>query len=167
MKRIAILCLGLGLAACNQTAQQADLGPSAAVPVVAASAPAPVVMAPAPVAAAPVVAQDDMQSLPPIYTPLVDMHRKSQAKFDRDHAECRQLAAPQERAARDGMAQQQAGQAIAVAGALAGFIPVRGFNQAVNAARAGGAARGASATEDYALVVNNCMSRRNYVLLRA
>jgi hypothetical protein len=105
-----------------------------------------------------------MQSLPPIYTPLVDMHRKS----------------PQKRAARDAMAQQQAGQAIAVAGALAGFIPVRGFNQAVNVANAsnaaqdlggniaaGGAARGANATEDYALVVNNCLSRRGYILLRA
>ncbi len=188
MKRVSLTFIGiglsLGLAACNQTAPSADLGASAAVPLAAAEPmPAPSRPSPARVAAGPapaaVVAQDDMQSQPPIYTPLVDMHNKSQAKFERDHAECRLRAEPQERAARDAMAQQQAGTAIAVAGALSGFIPVRGFGQAVNASRAGGAAqdlggniaaggaeRNAAATDDYALVVNNCLSRRGYTLLR-
>ncbi len=191
MKRVSFIFVGfglsLGLAACNQTAPSADLSASAAVPLAAAEpiaqgrpAPARVAVVPAagPAPAA-VVAQDDMQCQPPIYTPLVDLHNRSQARFDRDHAECRLRAEPQERAARDAMAQQQAGTAIAVAGALSGFIPVRGFGQAVNASRAGGAAqdlggniaaggaeRNAAATDDYALVVNNCLSRRGYTLLR-
>ncbi len=167
MKRISIICLGLGLAACNQSVPSAGPGPSAGLAAPAA-------------AAAPVVAQDDMQNLPPVYTPLVDMHRRSNVKFARDHAECRLQAAPQERAARDAMAQQQAGAAIAVAGAMASFLPVRGFNQAVNVGlasdaaqdiggniAAGGAAAGENATDDYALIVNNCLSRRGYRLLRA
>lgn len=175
MKKFAMICAGLGiaLAGCNQTAQQAAIDPAAPPPVVTASAPA---SAPPPVAAS---AGENMQALPPIYNPLVDLNGRQQARFDRDHAACRLVAEPQERAARAAMQDQQAGTAIAVAGALSGFIPVRGFNNAVNVARAGGAAqdigggiaaggaaRNAQATEDYALVVNNCLRRRGYVLLR-
>ena len=177
MKKFALICAGLclALAGCNQTAQQAAIDPAAPPPVV--DAPAPVMASAPPPAAAP--AEDNMQALPPIYNPLVDLNGRQQARFDRDHAACRLLAAPQERAAREAMQQQQAGTALAVAGALSGFIPVRGFGNAVNVARAGGAAqdlgggiaaggaaRNAQATEEYALVVNNCLSRRGYILLR-
>lgn len=107
------------------------------------------------------------------------MHRRSPQKFARDHAECRALAEPQERAARQALATQQTGAALQVAGAMASFIPVGNFRQAVNVANAssiatevgaGAAAAGAQgqaeATADYALVVDNCLSRRGYRLLR-
>jgi hypothetical protein len=173
MKILTAVAAGLLLAGCNQVAQQeANMSPAAGASVQPVSA--------GPAGRAAVVAQDDMQALEPIYMPLVDMHRKTPARFARDHAECRALAAPQERAARDAMSQQQAGAALQVAGVAASFLPVGNFRQAVNlsnatgmvqdigaATQANAAGRGMNATEDYALVVNNCLSRRNYTLLRA
>lgn len=167
MKILTAVAAALLLAACNQTAQQeANMSPVAGASVQPGGSA--------------VVAQDHMQALEPIYMPLVDMHRKNPARFARDHAECRALAAPQERAARDAMSQQQAGAALQVAGVAASFLPVGNFRQAVNLSNATGmvqdigaatqenaAGRGMNATEDYALVVNTCLSRRHYTLLRA
>jgi hypothetical protein len=127
-----------------------------------------------------VAQQEDIQSLPPIYTPLVDMHRKSPAKYARDHAECRRQAEPQERAARAAATQQQTGAVLEAAGTLVDLLPVSSFRQARQmahvrnaaqgvgaAAQDAGAAKGADATEAYALVVNTCLQHRGYVLLRA
>jgi hypothetical protein len=117
--------------------------------------------------------------LPPIYEPLVDMHRVKPEKYRADLAECRQQAAPQEAAARQARQQQGVGTGLAVAGAVASFIPVSTFSQARNLANAtdaaqnvGGsvAASGAmtadAATADYALIVNTCLAHKKYRLLR-
>jgi len=173
MKKLSIVLTGLLLAACNQTAQQAIVdnsqgtgtGTTATYQVASTTSGG--------------TAQDDMQNMPPIYMPLVDMHKKSKPKFEKDHAECRLQAEPQERAARAAMAQAQSGAAIQAAGIVASVIPVSSFRQAANLARASnaaqdvggavaqaGAANNANATADYALVVNNCLSRRGYLLLR-
>jgi hypothetical protein len=165
MRWFAVLAAGLLTVGCNQTVQQ---GGNVTADLVS---PAPQTQT---------AAQEDIQSLPPIYTPLVDMHRKSAAKYARDHAECRRQAEPQERAARAAMTQQQTGAALQVAGALVDFLPVSGFRQARQmatvrnvaqdvggATQDAGAAKGADATEAYALVVNTCLQHRGYVLLRA
>ncbi len=157
--RVLILAgLGLALAGCNQTTSQS--GPPVAEATTAA--------APAQTA-----------ELPPIYEPLIDMHRVNPAKYRRDLAACRLQAAPQETAARQARQQQAAGTAVQVAGAVASFIPVSGFHQArtlfhaTNAAQDVGAATAAAgaisadqATADYALVVDTCLSHRGYRLLR-
>jgi hypothetical protein len=103
--------------------------------------------------------------LPPIYEPLIDMHRVNPDKYRRDLAACREQAAPQE--------------AAAVAGAIASFIPVSTYGLARNLANAtdaaqnvggsvaaSGAAAGDAATADYALVVNTCLAHKKYRLLR-
>jgi len=156
MRIICALGLGLLVAGCNQTT-----GP-----------------APGPVAAASDTGAAQ-EALPPIYEPLVDMHRVNPVKYRRDLAECRQQAAPQEAVARQARQQQAAGTAIAVAGAAASFIPVSSFRQAytlgnaTDAAQAAGGAVAASgamtadqATADYALVVNTCLMHKRYRLLR-
>mgnify|MGYP001765719779 CR=1 FL=1 len=159
MKKSIICFAGLLLAACNQTTQQSSLETAAV--------------------AAPPPAEEDMQSRPPIYDPLVDLHKKSKEKYAKDHAECRKQAEPQERAARAAMAQQQTGAALQVAGSLVSMIPSNNFRHASNVAttsavmqdvgagaEAAGAARGAGATADYALVVDTCLIHRGYKLLR-
>lgn len=112
--------------------------------------------------------------LPPIYEPLIDMNRVNPAKYRADLAECRQLAAPQEQAARQARAQQSKGTALQVAGAMANIIPVGGLlasagdaAQSVGGATAGNAAMTADqATADYALVVNTCLGHKHYRILR-
>lgn len=159
MKKLMIGFVGVLLAGCNQTTQQASLGSPA-------------------VGAAP-AAQEDMQSLPPIYDPLVDLHKKSKEKYAKDHAECRKQAEPQERVARAAMSQQQTGAALQVAGSLVSMIPSNNFRHASNVATTSalmqdigastqveGAVRGAGAVDDYALVVNTCLTHRGYKLLR-
>jgi len=147
--------LGLFLAACNQT--------TGGGPVASGEG-------------ATAVAQND---LPPIYEPLVDMHRVNQDKYRRDLAECRQQAAPQEAAARQAQQQVAAGTALSVAGSVASFIPVSTFQQARNLGAAtdaaqsvGGSVAGSGAmkqdqaTADYALVINTCLTHKRYRLLR-
>ena len=119
------------------------------------------------------------EASPPIYEPLIDMHRVNPTKYARDLAECRQQAAPQEAAARAARQQQAAGTAVAVGAAVASFIPVSGFRQArtlyhatsaaqdVGAATAeAGAISADQATADYALVVNTCLTHKRYRVLR-
>lgn len=155
MRIVAVAGLGLLLAACNQTSQTA----STASPTATAAA--------------------SNADLPPIYEPLVDMHRVNPEKYRRDLAECRQQAAPQEAAARNARQQQVAGTAISVAGAVASFIPVSTFQQARTVAAAsdaaqrvggdvavGGAITADQATADYALVVNTCLTHKRYRILR-
>ena len=153
--RIFLLAgLGLVLAACDQTTQSGASLTTA--PTATASA-----------------------ELPPIYEPLIDMHRVNPEKYRRDLAECRQQAAPQEAAARAAKQQQAAGTGLAVAGLMANFIPVSTYRQARTVAAASDAAQavgGATAeagamtadqaTADYALVVNTCLSHKRYRLLR-
>lgn len=154
MRKIFLVGLGLLVAGCNQTAQT-----------------------PGPVASA--SGAGGSEALPPIYEPLVDMHRVNPEKYRRDLAECRQQAAPQEAVARKARDQQVAGTALAVAGAAASFIPVSSFRQAHTLANAtsaaqsaggtiaeGGAITAEQATADYALVVNTCLTHRRYRLLR-
>jgi predicted small secreted protein len=158
MRLFILAALGLMLAGCNTTQTGSP---------VASAAPATA------------TASADAQALPPIYEPLVDMHRVNPAKYNRDLAECRQQAAPQEAAARAARQQQAAGTAVAVGAAVASFIPVSGFRQArslyhatsaaqdVGAASAeAGAITADQATADYALVVNTCLSHRKYRILR-
>lgn len=160
MRIVLLAGLGLVLAACNQTAQTG-------APVAASGTGA-------------TTAAAGGEALPPIYEPLVDMHRVNPEKYRRDLAECRQQAAPQEAAARQARQQQAAGTALAVAGAAASFIPVSTFRQARTLANAsdaaqqvggnvaGNAAMSADqATADYALVVDTCLTHRRYRLLRS
>jgi hypothetical protein len=69
------------------------------------------------------------------------MHRVKPEKYRADLAECRQQAAPQEAAARQARQQQGAGTGLAVAGAVASFVPVSTFSQARNLANATDAAQ--------------------------
>ncbi len=155
-----LAALGLTLAGCNTTQTGSP---------VASTAPA----------AAPVAATTTAEAPPPIYEPLIDMHRVNPAKYARDLAECRQQAAPQEAAARAARQQQAAGTAVAVGATVASFIPVSGFRQArtlyhatsaaqdVGAATAeAGAINADQATADYALVVNTCLTHKKYRVLR-
>ncbi|THD70067.1 MAG: hypothetical protein E7813_09440 [Bradyrhizobium sp.] len=116
---------------------------------------------------------------PPIYEPLVDMHRVDQNKYRRDLADCRQQAAPQEAVARQARQQEAVGNTMFAAGVIASFIPASTYNQArtLDAASgagqvvggttaASGAATAEQATADYALVVNVCLAHRHYRLLR-
>lgn len=118
---------------------------------------------------------------PPIYEPLVDRDARGfkEPKYAKDLAFCRNRAAPQEQAARAGAQQAAGGAALATAGTIARYIPVPGFGAAQglwaggSAAEAAGAAAGAQgaavadqATQDYILVINACLARRGYVLLR-
>lgn len=143
-------------------------------------------------AAAPVRAQDAQGA---IYDPLVDRDAKGfkEKKYAKDLAFCRDRAAPQESGARTGQAQAAAGAQQATAGAalsaaanVARYAPGLGLGAATGlftgtgAADAAGAAIGASgaaqsaqgaaaadaAAQDYVLVVNRCLERRGYVLLR-
>jgi hypothetical protein len=122
---------------------------------------------------------DTGAAAPPIYEPLVDMHRVDQNKYRRDLADCRQQAAPQEAVARQAKQQAAVGSTVYAAGVIASFIPVSTFNQARTLDAASGAAQtiggttansGAitaeQATADYALVVNTCLMHRHYRLLR-
>jgi hypothetical protein len=160
MRVLAVAGLGLLLAGCNQVAQTGS----------------PVAQSASDTA----VASNAAQTEAPIYEPLVDMHRVNVVKYQRDLAECRQQAAPQEVAARAAKQQQAAGTALAVAGVAASFIPVSGFRQARQLAHAtnnavdtggaiaeNGAVAAGDATADYALVVNTCLSHKKYRLLRA
>jgi hypothetical protein len=127
----------------------------------------------------PVTPTASNEQLPPIYEPLIDMHRVNQDRYRKDLAECRQQAAPQEAAARAAKQQQAAGTGLAIAGAVASFIPVSTFRQAntlyaatdaaqnVGAGTAmNGAAAADAATADYALVVDACLKHKKYRLLR-
>jgi hypothetical protein len=154
MRLFLLAVLGLLLAACDQTTQSG-----------ASLATAPTATANA--------------DLPPIYEPLIDMHRVKPEKYRADLAECRQQAAPQEAEARQARQQQGVGTGLAVAGAVASFIPVSTFSQARNLANAtdaaqnvggataaSGAAAADAATADYALIVNTCLAHKKYRLLR-
>ncbi|WP_424363200.1 hypothetical protein [Methylocystis parvus] len=143
-------------------------------------------------AAAPVRAQDAQGS---IYEPLVDRDARGfkEKKYAKDLAFCQNRAAPQESAARAGAAQAQAGAqqaaagaALAAAGSVARYMPVPGLGAANglwaggsaadvagNMVGASGAAQGAQgaataemAASDYRLVIDRCLERRGYVLLR-
>jgi predicted component of type VI protein secretion system len=155
MRIFLLAALGLLLAACDQTTQSSG-SPSTTTSTATANA-----------------------DLPPIYEPLIDMHRVHAEKYRKDLAECRQQAAPQEAAARQARQQQAAGTGLSVAGAVASFIPVSTYGQARNLANAtdaaqnvggsvaaGGAAAADAATADYALVVNTCLAHKKYRLLR-
>lgn len=155
MRLFLLAAIGLLVAACDQTSQSGEL------------------------LAATSTATASNEQLPPIYEPLVDMHRVNPDKYRLDLAECRQQAAPQEAAARQARQQQAAGTGLAVAGAVASFIPVSTFSQARNLANAtdaaqsvgsataaNGAASADAATADYALVVNACLTHKRYRLLR-
>ncbi len=155
MRLFFLAAIGLLLAACDQTTQTSSS------------------LAPASTATA------SNEQLPPIYEPLIDMHRVKEDKYRRDLAECRQQAAPQEAAARAARQQQAAGTGLAVAGAVASFIPVSTFQQARTlgnataaaqdvggATAASGAATADAATADYALVVNTCLTHKRYRVLR-
>ena len=155
MRIFLLAVIGLLLAACNQTSQTAS-SPAATSTAAAGN-----------------------EQLPPIYEPLIDMDRVNPDKYRRDLAECRQQAAPQEAAARAARQQQAAGTGLAVAGAVASFIPVSTFSQAralgsataaaqdVGGATAvSGAVTADAATADYALVVNTCLAHKRYRLLR-
>jgi hypothetical protein len=159
MRVLVLAGIGLMLAGCNTT--------QTGSPVAGAAAPGPV------------MASADAQALPPIYEPLIDMHRVNPAKYNRDLADCRMQAAPQEAAARAARQQQAAGTAVAVGATVASFIPVSSFRQArtlyhatsaatdVGAATAeAGAITAEQATEDYALVVNTCLTHKKYRILR-
>ena len=177
MRRAIAALLALGAAACNQTAQTE--APVAVSTARIAPAPAPAqALAPAEARLAAAGLPSD-EEIAPLYEPLVDMHRVKPEQYRKDIAECRQQAAPQEAAARRASQQQQTGTAIAVAGTLASFIPVPGFRQAhalagaANAVQSvggataeGGAAALDQATNDYALVVNSCLTHKRYRLLR-
>ena len=155
MRYFPLAGLGLLLAACNTTS-----GP------VATTGTAPTATA-------------QSADLPPLYEPLVDMHRVNQDKYRRDLAECRQQAAPQETAARQAQQQVAAGTALSVAGSVASLVPVSSFRQArtlyaaTDAAQSaggavaeGGAIKQDQAMQDYVLVVNTCLMHKRYRLLR-
>ena len=155
MRHLWLAGLGLLLAACNTTS-----GP------VATTGQAPTAVA-------------QSQELPPIYEPLVDMHRVNPDKYRRDLAECRQQGAPQEAAARQAQQQVAAGTALSVAGSVASLVPVSSFRQArtlyaaTDTAQAvggsvaeGGAVKQDQAMQDYVLVVNICLMHKRYRLLR-
>jgi hypothetical protein len=170
MKVLVALSCALALGACTQTARVAAPDTALASAAPAAPEPAPVVETAQPAAA----------TLPPIYEPLVDMHRVNPARYERDLAACREQAAPQERAARAAAERERTGAAIATMGAIASFIPVQNWRQAQALDAATGTAQiiganvategaitSANATADYALVVNTCLQHRGYRLLRA
>lgn len=117
----------------------------------------------------------------PLYEPLVDRDARGfkEAKYAKDLAFCRNRALPQERAARAGASQAAGGAALATAGNIARYVPVPGWGaaqglwaggsaaEAVGSAAAGqGAATAEQAMQDYFLVVNACLERRGYLLLR-
>lgn len=167
---VALSCV-LALGACAQTAQVTQ--PSQMALASPSSSPAAATAATEP-------AQPVAQNLPPIYEPLVDMYRVNQAKYAQDLAACREEAAPQERAARAAAEREAAGTAVQTFGIIASVLPVgtwqaqrvvdaaSGTAQVVGAtAAAEGAATGANAAADYALVVNACLEHRGYRLLRA
>lgn len=167
------LGLAFALAGCNQSGPQIVAEAPQSAPIVA-SDPEPQQGERIQVAAA----QPVEQTQPPIYEPLVDMKGKNPQRYARDHAACRKMAAPQERLAREAMQREQAGAALQVAGAVASFIPVGSFRAAANVANASALAQevganvqaangqtAAAAREDYALVVNNCLTNRGYYLL--
>jgi hypothetical protein len=106
MRVFVLAVIGLVLAACDQTTQTSSSTPSSST------------------------ATASNEQLPPIYEPLIDMHRVNPEKYRKDLAECRQQAAPQEAAARAARQQQAAGTGLSVAGAVASFIPVSTFRQA-------------------------------------
>jgi len=153
MRYLLLAVIGLFLAGCDQTTQTASTAPSSSTA--------------------------SNEPLPPIYEPLIDMHRVKPDKYRKDLAECRQQAAPQEAAARAARQQQAAGTGLSVAGTVASFIPVSTFRQAQTldvatstaqnvggATAASGAAAADAATADYALVVNTCLAHKKYRLLR-
>jgi hypothetical protein len=107
------------------------------------------------------------------------MHRVSESKYRRDLGACRSRAEPQERAARAAANQAQAGAALSAIGSVIGAIPGSNFRQARalgstsnalqdvgDAHAAQGAANSDAALGDYILVVNTCLARRGYALLR-
>jgi len=168
MKLLAVAALGLSLAACNQTAQ------TGAPAMVAQASAQPETVAEAPPAEAPRV-----DTLAPLYEPMVDMHKVRRDRYDRDLAACRAHAAPQEALARQAAERQQLGTALQVAGAVASFIPVSTFRQAhvlataTNAAQAvgGATAEGAAITaeqalQNYRIIVDNCLAGKKYRLLQ-
>lgn len=117
----------------------------------------------------------------PLYEPLVDRDARGfkEGKYAKDLAFCRNRALPQERLAREGAGQAVGGAALATAGNIARYMPVPGFGaaqglwaggsaaEAVGSAAAGhGAMTAEQAMQDYVLVVNACLERRGYLLLR-
>jgi len=117
----------------------------------------------------------------PIYEPLVDRDAKGfkETKYQSDVAFCRNRAAPQEQAVRAGTQQAASGSAVSSAGSFLQNLPVPGLNAARglwtggsaasgtgDAANAQGTATAAGTMQDYVPVVNSCLARRGYVLLR-
>jgi hypothetical protein len=117
----------------------------------------------------------------PIYEPLVDRDSKGfkEEKYQKDLAFCRNRAAPQEQAVRAGSQQAASGSALSSAGSFLQNLPIPGLRAAQSAAAGGsaasatgdaanaqGTATASNAMQDYVLVVNSCLARRGYVLLR-
>lgn len=113
-----------------------------------------------------------------LYEPVVGLGRTSPARYQRDLAYCRQLAAPHEKVARDAAGQAQAGVALAAIGGALGAVGGGSYRQAVNRAVAGDAlvgvgaataAQGAATADvagaNYAAIVNRCLTRRGHVIL--
>ena len=156
MKILLVCAAALTLTACNKTSQTAAL-----------SSPSPP------------TANVSLQELPSIYDPLIDRHGVKESKYERDLAQCRAQAAPQEKVARAAAQQAQTGAALSAVGSVLDVIPANTFKQAqalgatsavlqtvgdANAVQ--GTVTAESALADYALVVNTCLRHRNYVLLR-
>lgn len=129
------------------------------------------------------------------YEPLIDQDAKGfkPAKYAKDLAFCRDRASPQEAAAAagaqraaEGQSQATAGAALAAAGNIARYAPVPGLGaagalwngggaaEAVGgavsgggaAAAAEGAAMAGAAADDYQLVIDSCLKKRGYKMLR-
>lgn len=138
--------------------------------------------------AAPALAQQ-------LYEPLIDQDARGfkPAKYERDLAYCRNRAAPHAAAANEGArqaaegaSQASAGAALSAVGNAARFMPVPGLGAAnglwaggtaadiaggaIGAQGAAASAEGAYAADaaagDYALVVDACLRRRGYKMLR-
>lgn len=111
----------------------------------------------------------------PLYEPRVNMRRVKPAKYEADLAQCRDEAAPAEQAAREAKQRKEASQALAVGGAIASVLPIRGRDgghlirglgaeTAVAGAEnaAGNAEVQDQATMDYIAMVDECLTRKRY-----
>lgn len=117
----------------------------------------------------------------PIYEPRVDMRRGrvKPAKYEADLAACREQAAPAEQAAREAKQRKEASTAVAVGGAFASFLPIRGrdgghlIRAAGEEAAVAGAENAAAnaevqdqATMDYIAMMDECLTRKRYRVMR-
>ncbi len=115
----------------------------------------------------------------PIYEPRVNMRKVNPAKYERDLAQCREAAAPAEQAAREAQSRASAGTALAVGGAIASVLPIRGRDGGhlvrglgADVAEAGAESAAVNsdvrdqATMDYIAMVDDCLMRKRYRIIR-